>query len=372
MRRNLCRRRRPTAQVRESPGAHVPDDIHGIFRRPLHELAHFAPRDGAGVHFANTQQRGATMTQMPIGRRNFLAATGATALAATVAGSAQATVGGVQMEDADKIEGVGPISIPDGSVQTAGVRLDTTARKPVYLPADPRSLVASAVAESLFWSDIMMEHALFFALLMPGDRLAAQRSAALRFQEAFAKQFLYARDKLWTESNVATLCRATIEQLRPFREFKLTMQASQERGELKSLVWPLFFHHTAHEAERAIERLTELAGGKPTLRFSEVASFWTEIMAEHLDFVAHLLDPQERKLVERAFSMGRRAYGAHAGVASLSQVDAGSLAADVIDFKQAAEQGIETGAIKSIIDPSLADHVLREAIRFKFEVANTQ
>jgi hypothetical protein len=70
--------------------------------------------------------------------------------------------------------------------------------------------------------------------------------------------------------------------------------------------------------------------------------------------------------------MGRRAYGAHAGVASLSQVDAGSLAADVIDFKQAAEQGIETGAIKSIIDPSLADHVLREAIRFKFEVANTQ
>jgi hypothetical protein len=312
------------------------------------------------------------MTQKRLGRRNFLVATGATALAASVARPAQATLGSVHTGDTDKNEGVGPISIPDGPVKTPGVRLDTTAKKPVYLPANAQSLAASAVAESLFWSDIMMEHALFLALLMPGDRLATPRAAALRFQEAFAKQFLYARDNIWTASTVATLCRATVEQLRPFREYKLKMQGLQESGELKSLVWPLFFHHTAHEAERAIERLTELASGKSALRYSEVASFWTEIMAEHLDFVAHLLDPQERKLVEKAFSMGRRAYGAHAGVAGLSQLEASSLAADVIDFKAAAEQGIETGAIKSIIDPALADHVLREAVRFKFEVVNAQ
>ena len=36
---------------------------------------------------------------------------------------------------------------------------------------------------------------------------------------------------------------------------------------------------------------------------------------------------------------------------------------DIIDFKTAAEKGIQTGTIKSIIHPTLADHVRREAIK---------
>ncbi|WP_437587604.1 DUF2935 domain-containing protein [Sorangium sp. So ce1000] len=44
------------------------------------------------------------------------------------------------------------------------------------------------------------------------------------------------------------------------------------------------------------------------------------------------------------------------------------MADDVIDFKTAAHQGIETGQIKSIIDPSLADHLLYEAVTFFDEV----
>jgi len=36
---------------------------------------------------------------------------------------------------------------------------------------------------------------------------------------------------------------------------------------------------------------------------------------------------------------------------------------DIIDFKTAAEKGIQTGAIKSIIHPTLADHVRREALK---------
>ena len=35
----------------------------------------------------------------------------------------------------------------------------------------------------------------------------------------------------------------------------------------------------------------------------------------------------------------------------------------ILDFKTAAEKGIATGKIKSIIDPALADHVRREAIK---------
>jgi hypothetical protein len=36
---------------------------------------------------------------------------------------------------------------------------------------------------------------------------------------------------------------------------------------------------------------------------------------------------------------------------------------EIIDFKVAAEKGIVTGKIKSIIHPSLADHVRREALK---------
>ncbi|MGI8918156.1 MAG: DUF2935 domain-containing protein [Pyrinomonadaceae bacterium] len=41
---------------------------------------------------------------------------------------------------------------------------------------------------------------------------------------------------------------------------------------------------------------------------------------------------------------------------------------DIIDFKTAAEKGIQTGKIKSIIHPALADHVRREAIKFADEL----
>ena len=40
----------------------------------------------------------------------------------------------------------------------------------------------------------------------------------------------------------------------------------------------------------------------------------------------------------------------------------------IINFKVAAEKGIQSGQIKSIIHPALADHVRREAIRFKDEL----
>jgi hypothetical protein len=43
-------------------------------------------------------------------------------------------------------------------------------------------------------------------------------------------------------------------------------------------------------------------------------------------------------------------------------------AEEIINFKTAAEKGIQTGKIKSIIDPALADHVRREAVKFADEL----
>lgn len=41
-----------------------------------------------------------------------------------------------------------------------------------------------------------------------------------------------------------------------------------------------------------------------------------------------------------------------------------SAAETILDFKTKAARGIEAARIKSIIDPRLADHVRREALKF--------
>ena len=45
-----------------------------------------------------------------------------------------------------------------------------------------------------------------------------------------------------------------------------------------------------------------------------------------------------------------------------------SAAETILDFKTKAARGIEAGRIKSIIDPRLADHVRREALKFVDEL----
>ncbi|WP_437774425.1 DUF2935 domain-containing protein [Sorangium sp. So ce1097] len=303
------------------------------------------------------------VSQGKFGRRRF-----AGRAAATVGVSLLAPPGLALAADkgAGSCEPVGPLSLPEGVPQTPGIVADQRARKPIYLPGMHAGLAAHALAEVLFWTDIMMEHAMFIALLMPGDRLSVPRSEARQFQVVFAQHFVSARDRAYRDDELYPLLASTRSSVLQFIEYKRRRQREQEAGTLKSLVWPLFFDHIAREAERFAARLALFASGGAGFQRDEVEAFWTRIMAEHLEFIAHLLDPQERALVGQANARADAMYQAH-----MQHVGSGQLAVmadDVIDFKTAAEQGIETGQIKSIIDPSLADHVLREAVRFSDEI----
>jgi hypothetical protein len=82
-------------------------------------------------------------------------------------------------------------------------------------------------------------------------------------------------------------------------------------------------------------------------------------------FRAQLLDPDERLLIDQARKLEKAFLGGN-----LRQVgDAAMKAAkEVLDFKTVAEKGIKAGKIKSIIHPSLASHVRREAVRFVHEL----
>lgn len=145
------------------------------------------------------------------------------------------------------------------------------------------------------------------------------------------------------------------------------MREEQEAGRLHSLVWPLFFDHTAREAERFVGRLERFSRGDVGEDRSEVIRFWSMIMAEHADFVAHLLDPQERELIQKALKASSDFRNLHAQPPA-STAPAMQAAEEIINFKTAAEKGIQTGTIKSIINPALADHVRREAVKFADEL----
>jgi hypothetical protein len=263
--------------------------------------------------------------------------------------------------------------------------------KPVILPAarnkDPST---HAWADARFATDIMAEHALFFALLMPPEVAGAERAEALQFADTFTRMYRrIAASGPPQRRDLQRFANEVIEQIKPLIDYKARMGEAQQSGKLRSLVWPLFFDHTRHEAERWCRRLEVLARGESELDRAEVTHFWTNIMDEHARFVAHLLDPDEYELIETAMKTSRVFADLHdhgPATAALHEpaTVVGSLfqnpetsavlsaAETILDFKTKAVRDIEAARIKSIIDPRLADHVRREALKFVDELKRAE
>lgn len=273
--------------------------------------------------------------------------------------------------------------------RNGGSALEQPFEKPVVVPhfgnQDP---AAHAWADARFAVDIMAEHGLFFALLMPPETAGEERKEALRFNETFTNLYQLIDTTPPNRNELKSFVSKVTEEIKPFIEYKARLGEAQATGKLRSLVWNLFFDHTRHEAERWTRRLETLANGESEFDKDEVSTFWTNIMDEHARFVAHLLDPDEYELIEKAMSASRVFADLHkggiGGVAAAafhepatvvnSLVDNPetsavlSAAETILDFKTKAARDIEAARIKSIIDPRLADHVRREALKFVDEL----
>ena len=274
--------------------------------------------------------------------------------------------------------------------RSGGAEAESPFEKPMVLPEPAeQSPSLHAWADARFATDIMAEHALFFVLLMPPELAPKERAEAEEFYKKFSA--LYNRieaDGPPEPSALKSFAAMVLKEIKPFVDYKARLGEAQTSGSLRSLVWPLLFDHTRHEAERWTRRLETLAGGESELDRSEVSKFWTEIMDEHARFVAHLLDPDEFELIETCMKTSRvfcdlHKGGAHGVVSALvdepgtvvnsliqnPETDAIlSAAQTILDFKTKAARDIEGGRIKSIIDPRLADHVRREALKFVDEL----
>jgi hypothetical protein len=273
--------------------------------------------------------------------------------------------------------------------RSGGREIEQPFEKPVIVPVvgnpDP---AAHAWADALFATDILAEHGLFFALLMPPEVAGEERKAALRFHETFTDLYKHINANPPSRSELKSFVSKLTDKIKPFIEYKARLGEAQASGKLRSLVWNLFFEHTRHEAERWTRRLETLARGESEFDKDEVSTFWTNIMDEHARFVAHLLDPDEYELIEQAMSASRVFADLHkagiGGVAAAVVHEPGavvnslidnpetsavlSAAETILDFKTKAARGIEAARIKSIIDPRLADHVRREALKFVDEL----
>ena len=244
---------------------------------------------------------------------------------------------------------------------TAGVKTIAGGSRPTYVPeAGSTDPLAHSAAENLFWLEQLSEHAAFFIMLMPGDALAKARGEAEAFKKTFGDHL--AKASTLDASSYKAFNGQSIEHTKRFVDYKHRMRDEQTAGRLKSLVWPTFFEHTALEGDHFIARLQRLSAGETRVDAEQAAKFWTLNMGEHAAFVSHLLDPAEKALIEKARTANQAFEKLHAQkeprhAKAIKAVD------DILDFKVAAEQGINAGTIKSIIDPALADHVRREAIK---------
>jgi hypothetical protein len=265
---------------------------------------------------------------------------------------------------------------PDPSFQVLtrrpGLPPESPTEKPVVVPATAdRDPGHHAWADAGFATDIMAEHAVFMAMLIPVGTAEDELGQAL----SFANRFLMLNQRVSSmpppgRGELRPFVSSIVSELQPLIDFKFLVAEEQRTGRARTLIWPLFADHIRKEAERWSRRLTQLAGGQSELDRMEVLSFWVDIMEEHARFIAHLLDPDEFALIDKAmeFSKTGRELEANPAPAIQNPQMALGLVQEIIDFKTAGARGIETAQIKSIIDPRLADHVRREAVKFADEL----
>lgn len=250
----------------------------------------------------------------------------------------------------------------------------------------------------------MSEHALFIREGLPCHEVEL-------INEAIQLERIFANLKARTDQTpnnrelVFTLNMDVILALNRIIDFKSDVLKRMVTCNLGGFNYPLLIDHVRREAIRFRVKLLKLNNGINTLQAElalEEEIFWLRIMGDHARFIAHLLDPAERPLVERArqFSdqfetlrlqgvdlqstLVPRDYENHLLPADLmgcplppgfgylpkpfviprlqrfnEEVIAATMG--IRDFKATALALIEACKVLSVISPLLASHVLREA-----------
>jgi len=258
--------------------------------------------------------------------------------------------------------------------------------------AQPESLteqlfIERSLTENKFWLRIMKEHSYFLSEgFNKKDTNLIQQ--ADRFYHFFEEQEKRAYQ---TPNNVAAVRKLnedSIQLVLGLRNFKRNLLIMIINCKLLGFNFPLLVDHIAREAEYFIRTLKKFNDGildpiQDTIIKENV--FWLKIMMEHSRFIASLLDQSERNLVKTASKFGDdfevllnqardvesmllKKQPTYPIIGKLNK-DSETATQELRDFKQVGLDLIKSCQIKSVIDPLLADHVVREANHFLYMIS---
>ncbi|MDO5292628.1 MAG: DUF2935 domain-containing protein [bacterium] len=161
-----------------------------------------------------------------------------------------------------------------------------------------------------------------------------------------------------------------LELLERFIAFKKWVLEQVLSCNLYTINYPLLLEHIIREAQLYEQYVKDLECECKKKRESiqKVELFWDQIMMEHALFIRGLLDPTEGELVNAADDFAADYKKLIYQARNMTQRTMDSITKQTIrqtikyrDFKEAGTKGINDCAIRSLIVPLLADHVLREA-----------
>ena len=181
------------------------------------------------------------------------------------------------------------------------------------------------------------------------------------------------------ETAVANLNQRAIALTQELIQFKTSILNQMLTCTIFTFNFPLLIDHIRREAIFFVEQLQRLQRREQVNLIQEIIAekaFWDQIMKEHAQFIAHLLDPTEVALIDTADDFADLFASLQNSIQLveeniIARLLLGSLirketkaTREIRDFKATATEGLLACQIKSIIIPLLGDHVLREANHF--------
>ena len=137
-------------------------------------------------------------------------------------------------------------------------------------------------------------------------------------------------------------------------------------------IYPDMLEHLLRETKFYLETLIDIQERKkPKKDILGTKKFWDHIMEEHALFIRGLLDPSEKALFNKANNLAEMFEKLLEEIEKVTKeeilkVIKKNLKAtmEIKEFKTRATEGLIECEIKSLINPLLSDHVLREANRY--------
>ncbi|WP_102346226.1 DUF2935 domain-containing protein [Bacillus sp. Marseille-P3661] len=273
---------------------------------------------------------------------------------------------------------------PDDYETNMLIAPESKAAKPESLTE--QKFIERSLTENKFWLRIMKEHALFLGEgFNRKDKNLIQQSDSFFYHFEQLEKRSHQTPK--TVHDVRRLNEDSIQLVYGFRNFKRNLLILIINCKVTGFNFPLLVDHIAREAEYFIRSLQKFNQGILDPIQDAIISenvFWLRIMMEHSRFISQLIDSSERNLVITARQFGddfevllNQARDVESMLYNKEPVypiigkmnkDSENAASELRDFKKAGLELIKSCQIKSVVNPLLADHVVREAEHFLYMI----